>query len=132
MKKTLIVSLGMVIILIAGYFVMQKTYIQKKISRSTEKLTFVTTINTPGLTLFHIAKNKGYFMEEAVDITYKKAPNGFDALTDALKGDSDIALGHETPVVRKIYSGEKVSIISTMHTSTKSMGIVGKKNKGIY
>jgi NitT/TauT family transport system substrate-binding protein len=101
-----------------------------KITPPTEKL-IVSSVDTPGFALLYIAQNKGYFKDEGLEVTNKRVPRGVDALTDAVNGDSDIAFAFEAPVVRKIFEGEKLKIISIMHTSTENVAIAGRKDKGI-
>ncbi len=79
MKKSLIISLSIVVLLIGGYFVVQKN--TSKTPKTIEKLTVAWVPNQPPLGLMYIAQNKGYFKEEQLDITYKKFPRGIDALT---------------------------------------------------
>ncbi|MDQ3076047.1 MAG: ABC transporter substrate-binding protein [bacterium] len=128
MPKSLIVPVVIVVVLIGGYFVMQKQ--QPEISELPLKLT-VASVDTPGFALFYIAQNKGFFKEENLEITNKSFPRGIDALSNVLKGDSDLALTFETPVVRKIYEGGDLRVLSGMLTATKSVAVVGRKDKNI-
>lgn len=85
----------------------------------------------PSFALVYIADAKGFFEEEGLDITYRKFALGKDALEDAIKGNSDLATVYETPVVRKVYEGNKLSIVTSLHKSTEASGLIGLKEKGI-
>lgn len=128
MKKTLIIFIGAMIILIGSYLVAREQL--SWIPQSNEKLT-VATLDYAPFALMYIAQHKGYFKEEGLDITYKTFPRGIDSLEDALKGNSDIGLANETPAVRKIYEGEKLRIVSTLHSATKNTAIIARKDRNI-
>lgn len=129
MKKYVIVSLCIIAILVGGYFISQLKIVKTPLS--TEKITIAQTVDTTGLGLMYIAEHQGYFQDVGLEVVYKKFPRGYDALTDVMSGDSDISLTYETPVVRKIYEGDKLHIISTLHASTQNTGIVARKDRGI-
>ena len=128
MRKSLII-IALLAVCLAAYFLIYKNATQH--SLVAEKLT-VATVDSPSFALMYIAEKEGYFKDEGVDVTYRKFPKGLDALTDALSGNSDIGLSFETPAVRKIYEGNALRIIGTMHTSTKDTAIVARKDKGIF
>lgn len=132
MPKILVVSIAIVAVLVGGYFVARKNFIPKQAPQSTLKLTIATVeIPLPTFALAYIAKNKGYFQDEGLDITYARFPRGIDALNDVLKGNSDIGYAYETPAVRKIYEGEKLRIITTLHTSTNGTALIAREDRGI-
>lgn len=122
--------MGIVIILIGGYFVVQNNFMQRQTPKTIEKLSIAVT-DGPTYALVYIAKNKGYFAQEGLNVSFKHFPKGLDGLTDVLAGNSDLAISNETPVVRKIYEGGKLGIITTLHTSTKNAVILARKDKGI-
>lgn len=124
MKKFLIILIIIVTIL-GAYIVFPGQKVQP-----VAKLT-VASVDTPGFALFYIAQNKGYFKEENLEVTNKPFPRGIDALSDMLKGYSDLAFAYEAPVVRKIYEGGQLRILSSVTISTKNVAIVGRKDKGI-
>jgi NitT/TauT family transport system substrate-binding protein len=128
MKKSLIVSISIIVVLIGGYFVMQKQLSQTP--QTTEKLTIAWAPN-PTFGLMYVAEEKGYFKEEGLEVTYNKFTTGRDALNDAILKKSDIAMVYEAPVVRRIYEKDPVSIISALHSSSQNAAIVGRKDKGV-
>lgn len=131
MSKFLVALIISIALLVGGYFVAQKNFIAKQ-PQAIEKLTIATVeIPLPTFALVYIATNKGYFRDVGLDITYRRFPRGIDALTDALKGNSDLGYAYDTPVVRKIYDGERLQIITVLHASTKNTGLIARKDKGI-
>ncbi len=126
--RVLIAFISILALFIGGYFVVQKN--QPKTPKAIEKITIAWAPN-PVFGLMYVAEEKGYFEEEGLEVTYNKFSTGRDALNDAILKNSDIAMVYEAPTVRRIYQKDPVSIISTLHYSTKNAAIVGKKDKGI-
>lgn len=81
--------------------------------------------------LVDVAQVMGYFRQEGLDVTPRLHAYGKIALRDMLDGRADFATVAETPVMYAIMNGENISIISTIHTSTKDNAIVVRKDKGI-
>lgn len=128
MSKKLTAFVSIAALLVGGYFVVQKQ--SPKITPPTEKLT-IAHVEVPVYALVYIAENKGYFKDEGLEVTYRNFPKGLDVLSDMLEGNSDISITYETPVIRKMYEGGELRILSTSHTSTKSAAVLSPKNKGI-
>lgn len=104
---------------------------QKATKQTREKIT-IADAQLPVYALIYVADKKGYFRDEGLDVAYRKFSLGKDALADVTKGNSDLATVFETPVVRKLFEGEELSVITTLHTSTKNTGLVGLKSHGIH
>lgn len=128
MSKTLIVSLSIAIVLVGGYFVIQKNL--SKTPQTIEKIT-IAQAEHAGFALFYIAKEMGFFAEEGLDVNYHEFILGRDAVVDMLAGKADVALALETPVVRKIYEEEDLQIISSLFSSSKDVGILALREHNI-
>jgi len=105
--------------------------IQKATKQTREKIT-IADAQFPVFALVYVADKKGYFVDEGLDVAYRKFSLVKDALEDVIKGNSDLATVFETPVVRKLSEGEELSVITTLHTSTKNTGLVGLKSRGVH
>ncbi len=129
--KKIAIGIVFVVVLVGVFAYLQRsTFQQNEKPKTVEKIT-ISRYELPTLALLFIAEQNGYFKDENLDVVYRKFPSGKDALADVLAGNADIATVYETPVVRQIYGGKDVSIISTLHTSSKFMALVGMRNKGI-
>ena len=115
-------------VLVGGVFAYHQNVGKKP--KTIEKIT-VAWADQPAFALMYIAEKEGYFKDEGLDVTYHKFTTGRDALADALAGNSDIATVYEAPVVRQIYTGKDVSLISTLHTSSKNAALIGRRDRGI-
>ena len=132
MKKIIIAVAVVVLAIVGGGFVLYNNplLLKKQPPATIEKIT-VATVDQPVFALMYIAEKEGYFTDEGLNVAYKNFNSGKDALVDVLAGNSDIATVYETPVVRQIYGGKDVSIISSLHTSSKSIALIGRRDKGI-
>lgn len=97
---------------------------------STEKI-IISAAQQPVMALIFVAEDKGYFREQGLDVTYYKHILGRDALADVLEGRADLATVYDIPTIRKIYEGEDVGILTSLHSSTRNHAIVSGKNKDI-
>jgi len=84
----------------------------------------IAEASQPVFALLYIAEANGYLEEAGLEITYKSFTSGKDALNSAINGESDIATVFLTPVVIKSYEGEKLGVISTLHSSTKNTALI--------
>lgn len=121
----------MVLLAVAGGVFVYYRNADTKPKKPLEKLT-IALPEQPVFALVYIAQNKGYFKDEGLDVTLKDVSTGKEAFEDTVKGGSDIGIGYEAPAVRMLYEGKDLSIISTLHVSTKNGALIARKDKGIY
>jgi ABC-type nitrate/sulfonate/bicarbonate transport system substrate-binding protein len=99
-------------------------------SISYEKI-IIADAQQPVFALVYVADKMGYFMDEGLEVSYTKFIFGKDALLDVINSKADLATVYESPVVRKVYEGESLSAITTLHNSKKSTAVIGLKAHGI-
>jgi len=95
-----------------------------------QKVTIAYT-SQPQSTLVHIAKFKGYFAKEGLDVNSQMHSFGKMALQSLLDKKADIATVAETPLMFNILNGKKIFILATIVASTKNNAIVARKVSGI-
>lgn len=81
--------------------------------------------------LLYIARDKGLFREQGLEVEFRHFTLGRDALQDAIAGNSDVATVFELPFVRQVFGGQRIAAVSTLHTSTDNTQIIAKKSSGI-
>lgn len=81
--------------------------------------------------VIYIAREKGYFAEEGLDILFKKYPHGKANLAALVKGEVDFANSSETPFMHSALSKDPISTIATMITSANHLSVVADKSRGI-
>ncbi|MBY0268309.1 MAG: ABC transporter substrate-binding protein [Burkholderiales bacterium] len=98
--------------------------------RATEKLV-IAHVAQPAFALIYIAAARGYFAEEGLNEELQPHALGRDALTSVIEGKADLATAYETPVVRRIYEGDALGIVSALHTSKFSQALLARRDSGI-
>lgn len=81
--------------------------------------------------LLYVADAKGFLKEAGLDVTFHSFRTGRDALASVLDGKSDLATVFETPVVIRIYEGQPLAIVSTLHSSTRYTRLIARRDRGI-
>ena len=94
------------------------------------KTSFAISATTEAV-LVEVAEVKGFFKQEGLEITRRLHPYGMRALQDVLAGKADFATAAETPVMFAILSGERISIIATIESSTRGNAVTARKDHGI-
>ena len=101
-------------------------------SRPSQPLSItIAEAHQPVFALLYIAKEKGFFAEQNLNVTYRTFTSGRDALEDVLAGKADLATVYETPVVLHGAQGKDIKILSTLHKSTNNTGLLARKDAGI-
>lgn len=85
----------------------------------------------PVMALLFIAEENGYFKELGLTVKYRKYILGRDALEDVINNKADLATVYDIPVIRKIYEGADIGILTSLHRSTRNHAIVVRKSDGI-
>jgi ABC-type nitrate/sulfonate/bicarbonate transport system substrate-binding protein len=94
------------------------------------KITVAYTLQ-PESALVHIARKKGFFKEEGLEIEPQLHTYGKSALKSVLDGKADLATVAETPVMFAVLNGEKICIIANIFTSSENTAIIARKDRGI-
>ena len=94
-----------------------------------EKVT-VAVPSLPHSGLFFVAKEKGYFREEGLEVVVAPSMYGKLALDDLVAGRADFALCGETPIMFAVLRGENIFVVAEVMNSFKDEAIVARKDRG--
>lgn len=81
--------------------------------------------------LIWIAKDRGYFSEQGLDIKLKEYESGVAAIKDLLAGNTDLAAASEFVVVRNLPERPDLRIISSIDQMGDEIKLVARKDHGI-
>jgi len=79
-----------------------------------------------------IAKEQGLFYQDGAVVTLIPFESGKVSLERMLAGEADLALVAETPLAKAILTGGKLSILASIHQSSRDVAIVARKDRGIH
>jgi NitT/TauT family transport system substrate-binding protein len=106
---------------------------QKQVSQTPQTIETLTIADAEyqAFGLIYIALQNGYFKDEGLEVKFNTFRFGREALADVVAGNADIATVFETPLIRQIYEGQKLSIIASLHKSNAGTGIIALKKREI-
>jgi NitT/TauT family transport system substrate-binding protein len=81
--------------------------------------------------LVHIADEKGYFLEQGLDVVIAGYPTGKAALTAALDGEVDVATVADTPIAFFGLERNDFSVFVTIVDSTQHAKALARKDRNI-
>lgn len=89
----------------------------------------IAALSLPGAGLFFVAEQKGFFREQGLDVTLLKHDLGQHTLDSLFKGDADVAIAGDTPLVFAILGGRKPDILSTVYRPNGGISIIALKDR---
>jgi ABC-type nitrate/sulfonate/bicarbonate transport system substrate-binding protein len=101
----------------------------QKCAVAAEKVT-LGTLSTQLSSLIWVAKSKGYFAEQSLDVDIKLYESGLAAFNDMLAGNVEFATADEFVAVRQILEGSDVRIISSIDEAG-DVKVVSRRDHGI-
>lgn len=78
-----------------------------------------------------IAKDKGFFSEEGLDVEVRNLTTGKLCLDAVIGGGADFATVAETPLMRAGFADQKVNVSATIASSNNDCKVIARKDKGI-
>jgi NitT/TauT family transport system substrate-binding protein len=101
----------------------------QKFAVAVDKIT-LGTLSTELSSLIWVAKNKGYFAEQGLDVNIKLYESGLAAFNDMMAGNVEFATADEFVAVRHILEGSDFRIISSIDEAG-DVKLVSRKDHGI-
>lgn len=125
-NKNVWVVLGIIVIAVAGFFIFQKP-------KPTELQHATVGIQTsPAMALVMVAKDKGFFEKQGLDVELKEFAAGKDALAAFLGGSLDFSISGDVPVTLSTLAGNKFVVPAQVVGKTKNeVRVVAKNEVGL-
>jgi NitT/TauT family transport system substrate-binding protein len=86
----------------------------------------------PHAGLIHIASARGLFRDQGLEVTLLPQSYGKAALAELLRGNSDLAVAADVPVVVEILKGAPLSIIASVANASNELAVLGRIDRGIH
>ena len=99
-------------------------------SKKNEK--FVVAVTPwPGSAAFYIAREKGYFKDEGIDVTVQPYISGHLGLDAVISGKAALATAGDTPIARAAVEGKPIAVIATLCEINRAVLVVARKDRGL-
>jgi len=96
-----------------------------------EKVTIGISATSLLASLVHIAEERGYFLEEGIDIEVKGYPTGKAALAATFSGEVDMGTVADTPIVSNSFERNDFAIFLTIVDSAQHSKTLARKDRDI-
>jgi len=127
-KKIIFLIIPVVIVVLGAVFVLWPR-VPKGYSDKRESITLATPLNESSA-LIYIAEDRHFFTGNGLNVTVRDYDFGALALNGMLRGEADIALATEFPLVVKAFQKEKVCTIGSIG-KFEFVYLIGRKDRGI-
>ncbi len=129
MKKNLIIFV--IILIVAGTFVVSQIWQRESSSeKPLTKITMAVPKSLPYPKPEVIARDKGFFKEEGLDVNLVYFNSGKEALNALLSNDAQLANSGETPLIYLWFTDQDVQVVTTM-AEGYWLKTIGRKDRGI-
>lgn len=91
----------------------------------------IATPLVPHSGLIHLASARGSFRDQGIDATLLPQTHGKAALAALLKGQADLAVAADVPVVVEILKGASLSIVASVASASNELAVLGRVDRGI-
>ena len=86
----------------------------------------------PHAGLIHLASARGFFRDRGLGVTLLPQTYGKAALAELLRGQADLAVAADVPVVVEILKGAPLSIVASVANASNELAVLGRIDRGIH
>jgi len=129
MKKTIFLLVAVVMVVTTG--VITGCTGTEKPAGPLEKVTIGISTTSLLPALIHIAEEKGYFLEEGIDVEIKGFPTGKAALAATFSGEVDMGTVADTPIVSNSFERNDFAVFMTIVDSAQHSKALARKDRNI-
>ncbi|WXG58554.1 MAG: NrtA/SsuA/CpmA family ABC transporter substrate-binding protein [Candidatus Sedimenticola sp. (ex Thyasira tokunagai)] len=128
----IIVILILVVLMISAFLWFKQSQPElPNYTKPYEKVTMGISATSLLPSLVHIAEEKGFFLEQGIDVEVKGYPTGKAALSAALEGEIDVGTVADTPIVANSFKRKDFSIFATILDSAQHAKALARKDRNI-
>lgn len=103
---------------------------KEKVNSEKEEI-IIADAKQPVFGLIYVAQEMGYFEDESLEVNFREFTTGEEALGSVINKEADLATVFSSPVIKAVFEGKDLSLISTLHTSSENISLLANKSKGI-
>jgi ABC-type nitrate/sulfonate/bicarbonate transport system substrate-binding protein len=128
-KRNLILALIIIVIILTGGGVWYLQSVQQLSHTTLTDITIGTGQNAAS-TLLIVAKDKGYFAQHGLNVTFSKSPSASDSLKNLLNSKNDFVFVNEYEISDPALYNKNLRVIGTLSESDVNF-IVARRDRGI-
>jgi len=128
MKKTIFLLVAVVMVVTTG---MTAGCGGEKPAEPLEKVTIGMSVTSLLPALINIAEERGYFLEEGIDVEVKGYPTGKAALAATFSGEVDMGTVADTPIVSNSFERNDFAVFVTILNSVRHSKALARKDSNI-
>jgi NitT/TauT family transport system substrate-binding protein len=91
----------------------------------------IATPLVPHSGLLHLASARGFFRDQGLQAALLPQTHGKAALADLLRGQADLAVAADVPVVVETLKGAPLSIVASVANASNELAVLGRVDRGI-
>jgi len=129
MKKTIFVLAA--VVMVVAVLVGSGCAGVEKPAEPLERVTIGISATSLLPSLVHIAEEKGYFLEEGIDVEIRGYPTGKAALAATFNGEVDIGTVADTPIVFNSFERNDFAVFVTILDSAQHAKALARKDRDI-
>jgi len=85
----------------------------------------------PHAGLVHIAAARGLFRDKGLDVTLLPRTYGKAAVAELVRGNADLAVAADVPIVVEMLKGAPLSIIASVANASNELAVLGRIDRGV-
>jgi ABC-type nitrate/sulfonate/bicarbonate transport system substrate-binding protein len=86
----------------------------------------------PHAGLIHLASARGFFRDRGLDVSLLPQSYGKAALAQLLRGQADLAVAADVPIVVEVLKGAPLSIVASVANASNELGVLGRIDRGVH
>lgn len=91
----------------------------------------IATPLVPHAGLIHLASARGFFHDQGLGADLLPQTHGKAALAALLRGEADLAVAADVPVVVEVLKGAPLSIVASVASASNELAVLGRVDRGI-
>jgi len=85
----------------------------------------------PHAGLIHLASERGLFRDKGLDVALLLQSYGKAAVAELVRGNADLAVAADVPVVVEILKGAPLSIVAAVANASNELAVLGRIDRGV-
>ncbi|MFL6629118.1 MAG: ABC transporter substrate-binding protein [Vitreoscilla sp.] len=127
-RRRLLIGGGAAATLLASLYALAPRRVAPEAAKASIRIAVPTV---PHAGLVHLASARGLFRNRGLDVSLLPKDYGKAAVAELVRGNADLAVAADVPVVVAILKGAPLSIIASVANASNELAVLGRIDRGI-